>query len=160
LHQSGTKIWNSQEGVLKIFNFTQVMILANLWVHNFRIKTPIEELLKKKNPCTNLFNAISHFKFKAHLIVVSWVLSQVDNLIHDFFSAIIHISQLQMKNVISFLISKFQDLSNGILEAQFGPNFLLPLLFQKFKIHIFKMRKSLGKCWDSFSHFFVVCSNL
>ncbi len=91
----------------------------------------LKNFFKKKAPCTNLFNAISHFKFKGHLTIISWVLmlkSQVDNLIHDLFSGITHISQLQMKNVISFLISKFQDLSNGILEAQFGPNLLLALV--------------------------------
>jgi hypothetical protein len=64
-----------------------------------------------------------------------------------------------MKNVVSFFISKFQDLSNGILETQFGPYLLFALLFQKFKIHIFKVGKSLASVRIHFLTFFVVCSN-
>jgi hypothetical protein len=60
-----------------------------------------------------------HFTHVSRILIIG---NQIANLINDFFCYYNLKSQFQMKIMISFLVSTFQEISNDIIGAQFGPN--------------------------------------
>jgi MFS-type transporter involved in bile tolerance (Atg22 family) len=60
-----------------------------------------------------------HFTHVSRILIIG---NQIANLINDFFGYYNLMSQFQMEIMSSLLVSTFQEISNDMIGAQFGPN--------------------------------------